>query len=755
LKKRTSINSNSHFHKEKEMADFRKWFLAFALVALLLGAGTANAQQQPNTQLAFSCTANAGTPVIVRVEGITELVGDLVLQCTGGQPTLFGQPVATTNLRLTLNTNITSRLLGGGFIDALLLIDDPYPGAVPTTAFTHPGTTDANVPSIFAAPNIPPNSPTQALCAPNTSPVAVTPAGPPNCNFMRGTGVANSFYGGAGSPYLQANQTNNVAPVQTSVSTVFEARQVSANGVEWDGIPIDPPGTTGIRLVRLTNVRANACQLGLSSTLIPTQIVGFIGITGGQFFTINNPQQTLAFINVGLITSAIGNTAQQCNNLNVGGGGVGGNFFAGSATGIAVSSVNVREGFAQSFKRQQFTPQTTISGLGGVGNPGASGPLANAGIFYNTAPQNVPGLAYNTESGFQPTGLTAGTQLNGNLGTANFGTRILLRFANLGTGLRLVLPGVVALTIDNGATPANPLPPSAVGGWTGGYLVLLGTSDLQGNVGVFTNGFSSAGSFSNSSFFFSSGPFKGPGAVAPFNNAFETVVTAGAAGAVYEVVNSDPSAIEQANIPMGVAFISNTGQNLPPAGQGTVNASFAPLSTDATASGSDFIPRFCDNSVARNAINIVVCQCNLLFPFVTQAAGFDTGIAIANTTTDPFGTTPQTGPVAFFFYGQTTGGGALPAALAAQKTTGNVPSGQVLTYTTFGGAGAFAAGLQPVPGFTGYLITQANFQFCHGFAFISDLGAQKLAEGYLAIQLDIYGGTGLNRTGIVGEVQGH
>jgi hypothetical protein len=36
---------NFNFHKEKEMADFRKWFLAFAVVALLLGMGsTANAQ---------------------------------------------------------------------------------------------------------------------------------------------------------------------------------------------------------------------------------------------------------------------------------------------------------------------------------------------------------------------------------------------------------------------------------------------------------------------------------------------------------------------------------------------------------------------------------------------------------------------------------------------------------------------------------------------------------------------------------------
>jgi hypothetical protein len=736
------------------MADFRKWFFAVAIVALLLGAGTASAQTQNNPQQAFTCVANAGTPLIVRVEGITELVGDLLLQCQGGQPTLAGQPVLTTNLRLSLNTNITSRLLSGGYQDALLLIDEPYPNGQ-STASTHPGTSDANVPTVFAAPNIPGNSPTQKVCAVNTQ-----PSGPADCNYLRGTyngGVGGSTaYGGPNSPYLAAPEAvvNPVGPGQAP-STVYVARAFSASAVEWDGVPIDPPGTTGLRIIRLTNVRANACQLGVSSTLIPTQIVGFVGITGGQFFTINNPQQTLAYINQGLIVGG-GNTGlQQCNNLNVGGGGVGGNFFGGSTVGIGVTSINVREGFAQSFKRQAHTPDLTISGGSQVGNPSNFGSLANGGIFYNIAFQNIPGLAYNTETAFQPTNTAGTTQQNTALGTASFGTRILLRFANIGTGVRLILPGVVPLTVDNDVTPGHPTPPSAIGGWTGGYLVLVGTSDLQGNVGSFASQFTAAGTFSNSSFFFSSGPFKGLGAVAPFNGAFETTVTAGTAAAVYEVVNSDPAAIEQGNIPIGVAFTSNTAQNLPAPGQSTVNVSFAPISTVTTASSSASIPRFCDQSTPRPSFHIDVCSCNLLFPFVTQAPGFDTGIAIANTTTDPYGTTPQTGPVDFYFYGQVTGGGALPAALAHQTTTGSVPSGQVMTWTTFGGAGAFAAGLQPVPGFTGYLIAISKFQYCHGFAFISDLGAQKLAEGYLGIQLDIYNGSGLNRTGVIGEVQGH
>ena len=71
------------------MADFRKWFLAFAVVALLLGMGSpANAQLGGLQTPAFNCVANAANPVIVRAEGLTELVGDLTLNCNGGTPTL-------------------------------------------------------------------------------------------------------------------------------------------------------------------------------------------------------------------------------------------------------------------------------------------------------------------------------------------------------------------------------------------------------------------------------------------------------------------------------------------------------------------------------------------------------------------------------------------------------------------------------------------------------------------------------------------
>jgi hypothetical protein len=61
-------------------------------------------------------------------------------------------------------------------------------------------------------------------------------------------------------------------------------------------------------------------------------------------------------------------------------------------------------------------------------------------------------------------------------------------------------------------------------------------------------------------------------------------------------------------------------------------------------------------------------------------------------------------------------------------------------------------GVPATPGFQGYIIAVAQFQFCHAFAFISDVGAQRLAEGYVAIQLDL---PLLNRTLQQGENEGH
>src|SRR5262249_31082777 len=145
----------------------------------------------------------------------------------------------------------------------------------------------------------------------------------------------------SGNPYNQPNASN-----------VFVAHSTSNPGqVTWLGVPIDAPGTAGSRILRMTNIRANACGAGLSGGLVPSQINAVIAFNGSTNVILNNNSQVLAFVQQGLLVSASSASLVQCNNLNSG-AGIGGNFAGGAKAGIPVFSVTLTEGYAASFKRK-------------------------------------------------------------------------------------------------------------------------------------------------------------------------------------------------------------------------------------------------------------------------------------------------------------------------------------------------------------------------------------------------------------------
>jgi hypothetical protein len=228
-------------------------------------------------------------------------------------------------------------------------------------------------------------------------------------------------------------------------------------------------------------------------------------------------------------------------------------------------------------------------------------------------------------------------------------------------------------------------------------------------------------------------------------------ISGGTGSAVWEVMYSDPFTIETVDVQITLAYTANTSSNLPGLGVGTVNLSFAPLSTVTTRSNSAAIPRFADTSTARNLPAINACSANILFPHVTQRSGFDTGLVISNTSLDTgnawTATAPQNGACKINYYGDTEGGGAAPAA----QTSGVIAAGKQLIWTLFAG-GVTDTAIKPTPGFQGYIIAGCAFQYAHGFAFISDLGARNLAMGYLALILD---DSIPSRTGFASEVLGH
>ena len=643
------------------MVDFRKWFPALAVVALAFGAAsTANAQQVA----AFSCVGNAGVPPIVRAEGLTELVGDLVLNCTGGTPTAAGSTVPQANVQIFLNTNVTSRLVADPWSEALLMIDEPSAAA-------------------------------QRYCSVNGG-CAIT-----------GVGAAAGSDGIVdGVDYDQTSGSGGTVP------NVYQGRNAGANSIVWLGVPIDPPGTNATRVIRITNIRANANQLGVSSTLIPTQIVMFVSVTGTTSVPINNPQQTVAFIQPGLSfsTRQAVNSYLQCVSFN-----------SAAATDSSKALINgmgtiVRfsEGFASAFKRRN----------------------AAAYVDGDTSPtpvdQNVPGAIYNTETGFlnQTPSIVTGSSANGlaAAGLADHGTRLMARFANVPAGVVMYASLYPVVTCSDCGPSSRPAITAARAATTSTLtMARLVTTDANGG-----GSFSRVTGTNTSSFDFGA-------ATAPI------ALNNGAGMAVWEVLQADPLTSQTYEFGIGVSYVANTSNNLPGLGSATVAGSFAPLSTVTTQSASAPLPRFADTSSARTIFTISACTTNILFVFLTNQAGFDSGIAISNTSVDPFGTAPQSGPCKLNYYGETTGGGAAPAA----QTSAVVPAGKQLTAVLSTGGNY---GIAATPGFQGYMIAQCQFQYAHGFAFISDVGANRVSEAYLGLILD----SGLpSRTLFQSEILGH
>ena len=663
------------------MVDFRKWLLALAVVGLLLGIGSSSANAQVLTT--FTCSATAGVPNIIRSEGLTELLGDLVLNCTGGTPTTIGDPIPLQNVQVSINTNITSRIVGiGNISEALLMIDEPYP----TTTGGNPP------PPIGPAPSAS-NAEAQRACPANNN---------TNCAMnATGTGI------GTAGPYTGAVGQYNI----------FQGYQIGVNTIAWTGVPIDAPGTAGTRVIRITNIRANAFQLGVSSTLVPTQISMIVAVNGSTTISILQPgggnvvgQVTPGLLQPpGVTYQGIPGPAayQQCADVNT--YLLGPPHITTTDSGITVSA---EEGFAYSFKPQNYAQYYNI-------RYGLSAAYQAPGTF--TA-QNIPGFPYDAESGFAPAapGLTQPTGGAEAVGYADHGTQLQFTVSGVSSGVTLYAPPYLFMSGNYGT--GTPL----------GLAVLVSQTETTG--GAFTGT--------------STIPVVLAGATLPTVAPVAITSTGTTAALIYEIYYADPNVQETLSLPISVEYTSNTGSNIPAptTTPSTVGVEFAPQSTVGTASSTAPIPRFGPSGSPVSIFSISPCSCNLLFPFVTNIAGFDTGVAIANTSVDPYGTSPQTGTVTLNYYGTTSGGGAAPATAT---TTSSVAGGTELIFTLSNG-GNF--GIPATPGFEGYIIAQANFQYCHGFAFISDVGAQKLAEGYLAIQLDA---PGLTRTHNTGENKGN
>jgi hypothetical protein len=207
----------------------------------------------------------------------------------------------------------------------------------------------------------------------------------------------------------------------------------------------------------------------------------------------------------------------------------------------------------------------------------------------------------------------------------------------------------------------------------------------------------------------------GPSGASSVNgNAFAAITTSAGSGvAVFEVTTDDLNNLDSFAIPV---FISTTANGV--AGSSTAITTTVSLGPIGSTNIPNFVSTASSTTLTGSTFNL--CTTSLLFPFVTNQLGFDTGIAISNTSTDPFGgngATAQAGACALNFYGA---GAPSPSFV----TSPNVPSGTTFTQVLSGVA----------PGFQGYMIAQCAFQYAHGFAFVTNgVGPTGgLSQGYLA-----------------------
>jgi len=653
----------------------------------MLGAQTVFAQG--STGLPLQCTANAGVPPVVRAEGFTELTGDLVVTCTGGNPAAPFQ----ANIQVFLNTNITSRIVdtSTGMTEALLMIDEP---GLPRTDVNGA----AGTPTPFCVSPGPASNPT------------LIPTG--SCNS---TAPTQSYQSGTYTVFRGARQTN------------------SENIIVWAGVPITPPGSNRTRTIRITNVRANAAGLGASQTLIPTQIVSYISVFPQGTLPIDNPQQTVGYVQQGLlfdvrncgntdVPSSTGGTAQlQCRGVNTSQftTPTSGTIPSGSTTSSAVFALRFREAFQTAFKPQVVGATGDVSGQ------------------YNSQ----PGQVFNSESGFirsDAFNTATGSSSLGTVGLANTGTRLSARFVNIPANVRLFVGTAPAV---NGTALSS----------VGANAQLVSVTDPTGAGGTVLGPVSGGVTLSCSAT-----------STATTSNAVEVPVTSGQATAVWEVTGSNANQNDTLVFYFGFAYVANQNAGAPALGTAQVVGNFAPFYANGSgaekASAVLTIPRFIQNTNTPSSLfTISQCQTNLLFPFVTNQAGFDTGIAITNTSADPFTSGSPTGDptrlnagrCTISYYGRTANGA--PPTNASETTTSDVTTDLALTMVLSSGGNY---GLRGNANFQGYIIAQCNFLFAHGFAFITDgpIGQAKVAEGYLALVLD---GPNTVRGNSIGESVGN
>jgi len=453
--------------------------------------------------------------------------------------------------------------------------------------------------------------------------------------------------------------------------------------ITFTGVPLTPPVASGVqRVYRITNVRVNPS--GATGPINAT--ITSATITSGASTLAATGTQQVATSAPSLTTTVQQTAVSACVSTTLTG-----------AAGTAKANVALLK-FTESTPTAFKTRVVSTANLAGdaVGTGAAQTSVTGS---YTVGANTV---VNNSESGLV---LPVGTIT---AGLADSGTRFKAVFKSLDTKAAY---WVSVNPVGDFATQVT-APTVGAGDATATQWAIL--TNTQGSAGE------------NAAY----APWAGATATA---NTGVTVapVTLSASGngeVVWEVTNSNPAANETFNFALYAVYSSSNAPATNPTTAATVQLGYAPTN-GSTAPGvtTTWIPRFAAPAAGVTFFTVLPCQTTLLFPFVTNQSGFETGIAIGNTSMDPFGTTPAGGACAINFYGDNAPTSAVTMVNGADGAT-TVAAGKVSAHTV--------SGLGLV-NFQGYGIAVCNFLYAHGFAFIQGgVGPSQMAMGYLPLVLN-------------------
>jgi len=332
-------------------------------------------------------------------------------------------------------------------------------------------------------------------------------------------------------------------------------------------------------------------------------------------------------------------------------------------------------------------------------------------------------------------------------GQATQGTRVAVQVGSIPKGARLFFPINVLLQNQSDASVT-------------GVMVIDSSADQAGS-GGFKAAAPTSVSFTPS----------GSSTAVTLTNTHWREVKSSAPVVTYEILFARADALEYADIVPAVVYNNNSlSTDLPQAGvAATASVSFAPICSDPACNQPNDdtfdTPRFISGFKTPGDPLFIIdkCACNLLFPWVVSAGNIDTGIVVANTSLDPcagapctvpgFGPAlPQNGVVTFYYFGTVGVGDHNPVANLTPNVSLPVPAGGYVAHVLSQNTSA-TNGLGSRTNFAGYVIAQANFQWCHGVVDIT-LGSAVIFN-YVGLQLDLGDDSGLHRTFLPGEVTGH